>query len=57
MQTSPMNPENVFKNHLEAMGRNDLDELLKDYTDQSEIWTQDGAIVGLKAISAFFPVC
>jgi hypothetical protein len=54
MQTSQMNPENVFKNHLEAMGKNDLGKLINDYTEQSEIWTQDGPIVGLEAISAFF---
>jgi hypothetical protein len=27
---------------------------LNDYTEQSEIWTPEGAIVGLEAISAFY---
>jgi hypothetical protein len=27
---------------------------MKDYTEQSELWTPDGAIVGLEAISSFF---
>jgi hypothetical protein len=54
MQTSQMNPENIFKHHLEALGRNDIDELMKDYAEQSELWTPDGAIVGLKAISSFY---
>ena len=49
-----LNPENVFNRHLEALKKNDLDALLSDYTDESEIWTQDGAIIGLEAISAFF---
>jgi hypothetical protein len=54
MQTPQLIPENVFQHHLEALGKNDIDELMKDYTEQSELWTPDGAIVGLKAISSFF---
>jgi SnoaL-like domain len=54
MQTSQLTQENVFQHHLEALGKNDIDELMKDYTEQSELWTPDGAIVGLKAISSFF---
>ncbi len=54
MQTSKMNPENVFQHHLEALGKNDKDELMKDYAEQSELWTPDGAIVGLEAISSFY---
>jgi SnoaL-like domain len=54
MQTLQMNSKNVFQHHLEALGKNDLDELMTDYTEQSELWTPDGDIVGLKAISSFF---
>ena len=54
MQTSQTAQENVFQHHLEALGKNDIDELMKDYTEESELWTPDGAIVGLKAISSFF---
>jgi hypothetical protein len=54
MQTTQMNPENVFQHHLEALGKNDIDELMTDYSEESEIWTPDGAITGLIAISSFF---
>ena len=54
MQTTQINPEKVFQHHLEALGKNDMDELMKDYAEQSELWTPDGAIVGLKAISSFY---
>lgn len=30
-----------------------MDELIKDYVEQSELWSPDGAIVGLEAISSF----
>ena len=54
MQTLQITSESVFQHHLEALGNNDLNELIKDYTEESEVWTPDGAIVGLKAISSFF---
>ena len=54
MQTIQISPKNVVQHHLEALGKNDLEELMKDYTEQSELWTPDGPIVGLKAISSFF---
>ena len=54
MQTLQMTPERVFQHHLEALGKNDMDELMKDYAGQSELWTPDGAIVGLEAISSFY---
>ncbi len=54
MQTTLINPETVFHHHIEAVTNNDLEELIKDYTEESEIWTPDGTMVGLKAISSFF---
>jgi limonene-1,2-epoxide hydrolase len=54
MQTAQTPPQHVFQHNLEALGNNDLDELMKDYTEQSEVWTPDGEIVGLQAISSFF---
>lgn len=51
MQTTPAI---VFQHHLEALGNNDLDELMKDYTEDSEVWTPDGAVVGLDAIADLF---
>jgi hypothetical protein len=54
MQTTQITAESVFQHHLEALGKNDLNELLKDYTEHSEVWTPDGEIAGLDAISSFF---
>ncbi|HEU4860875.1 MAG TPA: nuclear transport factor 2 family protein [Chitinophagaceae bacterium] len=54
MQTLQITSESVFQHHLAALGNNDLNELIKDYTEESEVWTPDGDIVGLKAISSFF---
>ena len=54
MQTLPINSETVFLHHLEAFGNNDINELMSDYTEESELWTPDGAIVGLEAIASFF---
>ncbi len=54
MPSTQLIPEKVFQHHLEALGKNDMDELMKDYAEESELWTPDGDIVGLKAISAFY---
>lgn len=54
MQTLQMTAESTLQHHLEAFGKNDLKELLDDYTDQSELWTPEGPIVGLEAISSFY---
>jgi ketosteroid isomerase-like protein len=54
METKQITAETVFQHHLGALGNNDLDELLKDYTDHSEVWTPEGEIIGLEAISSFY---
>lgn len=54
METTQITAESVFLHHLDSLGNNDLDDLMKDYTEHSEIWTPDGEIVGLAAISSFF---
>lgn len=54
MQKTQLTPESVFQHHFQALGENDLGELMKDYTEESEVWTPDGEIVGLDAISSFF---
>lgn len=54
MQTLQKSSESVFQHHLEALGKNDLDELMKDYTEESELWMPEDAIVGLKAIASFY---
>jgi hypothetical protein len=54
MQTLQVTSETTLQHHLEALGNNDLDEVMKDYTEQSEVWTPQGAMVGLQDISSFF---
>ena len=44
----------VLTNHLVAFGNNNLDDILLDYTEESEILTIDGTIKGLGAIRNFF---
>jgi hypothetical protein len=53
MQEEP-SVEAVFHHHLEAFKNNDLEELIKDYTNESEIWSPEGKIIGLEGIAAFF---
>ncbi len=40
--------------HLEAFGKNDIEAIMDDFTEESEVWTQEGAIKGMDAIRAFF---
>jgi len=54
MQTTITSPVKVFQHHLNAVVNNDLEDLIKDYTEESEVWTADERFVGLKAISSFF---
>lgn len=44
----------VLNRHLNAFGNNDLDEIMKDYTDQSVLMSANGPIVGLLQIRSFF---
>ena len=39
MQTTQISPKNIIQHHLKALGENDLEELMKNYTEQSELWT------------------
>jgi pimeloyl-ACP methyl ester carboxylesterase/ketosteroid isomerase-like protein len=54
--TTTMNntTEQILKHHLIAFGDNNLDEILKDYTEKSVILTPKGAIKGLTGIREFF---
>src|SRR5687768_15326545 len=54
MQTVLTSTEEVLNHHLAALVDNNMEEMMKDYTEASEIWTPDGAITGLEAISSFF---
>jgi ketosteroid isomerase-like protein len=44
----------VLNHHLTAFGGNDLDAILADYTEESQVLTPDGALKGLAAIRTFF---
>lgn len=44
----------ALTHHLTAFGDNNLEEILKDYTQQSEILTIDGTVKGLKNIRQLF---
>jgi limonene-1,2-epoxide hydrolase len=46
--------ETTLQHHLEAFGNNDIHEIMKDYSEESEVWTPEGAIVGMEAISSLF---
>ena len=49
-----MTPKEVFDHHGAAIGTGNVDEILKDYTEQSIIFTQEGTLKGLKAIRPLF---
>jgi ketosteroid isomerase-like protein len=44
----------VLAHHLTAFGNNDLNEIMKDYTEISVVMTPNGCINGLVAIRKFF---
>ena len=44
----------VLTHHLTAFGDNDLDEILKDYTEESQVLTATGPLKGLAAIKGMF---
>lgn len=48
------NTKDILNHHLTAFGENNLDEILKDYTENSLIFTNDGPIQGLAKIKDFF---
>lgn len=48
------NIEQILMHHLVAFGENNVDEILKDYTEQSVIMTANGTIKGLTEIRTFF---
>lgn len=44
----------IIDHHLSAFMNADVDEILKDYTEESEILTPQGALKGLSQIRYFF---
>ena len=54
MTTNDKTTKDVLMHHLTAFGNNDLEEIMKDYTNESEVLTPDGPLKGLDAIRNFF---
>jgi ketosteroid isomerase-like protein len=54
MTSSETITNDLLNHHLTAFGGNDLDEIMKDYTEASELLTPDGSMKGLVAIRKFF---
>lgn len=46
--------ENVLLRHLHSFGNNDLETLMKDYTEQSVLITHDKTYTGISEIKKFF---
>ncbi len=46
--------QEVINHHLSAFLEADLNEIMKDFTEESELLTPDGALKGLNSISSFF---
>lgn len=49
-----MSTNDVLKHHLAAFGANDLDGIMEDYTEESELFTPSGPLKGLEEIRRFF---
>jgi len=54
MQTLQATAQSTLEHHLEALVKNDIEAIMDDFTEESEVWTQEGAIKGMDAIRAFF---
>lgn len=54
MATSETLTRAILTHHLTAFGNNDLDEIMKDYTEASEVLTPEGSLKGLILIREFF---
>ena len=46
--------EEVLNHHVAAFIEADIDEIMRDYTESSELLTPDGALKGLDSIRFFF---
>lgn len=49
-----MSTQEVLEHHLQSFGAGDLEETLKDYTDDSVLMTPEGVIRGTEALRAAF---
>ena len=46
--------EEILNHHVSAFVETDLDEIMKDYTERSELLTPQGSVSGLDAIRSWF---
>jgi hypothetical protein len=46
--------EEILNHHVSAFVEADLDEIMKDYTERSELLTPQGPVSGLNAIRSWF---
>ena len=51
-----MTADQILSHHLGAFGNNDLDEIMKDYTEESIVFAETGVVSGISAIREFFIV-
>ncbi|TCC98271.1 nuclear transport factor 2 family protein [Pedobacter psychroterrae] len=49
-----MTADQILSHHLVAFGNNDLDEIMKDYTEESIVFAEKGVVSGIEAIREFF---
>lgn len=54
MNTVEIATKEVLMHHLKAFGNNNLDEIMLDYSEQSTILCNEGAVKGLDKIRQFF---
>jgi ketosteroid isomerase-like protein len=54
METTEALTNEVLIHHLTAFGNNDLEEIMKDYTEESQVLTPHGPLKDLAAIREFF---
>jgi len=47
-------PQEVFADHLAALGKRDVSLILQDFTDDAVLITPDGALSGLAGVEAFY---
>ena len=53
MNTIEKSTSNILTHHLTAFGDNNLDEIMLDYTEQSTVLTDKGAVKGIENIRKF----
>ena len=46
--------DQILKHHLDAFLEGNVDEIMKDYTAESSLYTPQGEIKGLEGIKGFF---